>query len=182
MNNMLYEAGEYFSPANPEWFNEWRRTVLAPRRSDLFLQTGPPHNLDSIKKLLDSLSFDKEATAYLSKIAKTSNGIEAVKRSVFALRILADLGLLVGDSATGTHFEKTASSLANLRTHSSQAYAMTFQLSVTRCKPAWDSIKRIAAEHDVSPVNLAKAVGLFGARLGTRWLYTILGIRFIFRP
>jgi hypothetical protein len=177
------EVAEYFSPLNPDWFWDWHTKVLGTRKPDLAIETDPHFNkFDKVKQSIIELNFGHDAMAYLSNLVLKPAAVEAVVRSVIVIRMLSDLGLLVGDGATGPHFQRIGRDLSTLPRHSPQAHSMTFQMSIVRCQPAWDSVKRIAEQHGVSPVKLAGKVGLIGSHLGTRWMYQIMGIRMLSRP
>ena len=171
-------VARYFSPAEPSWFMDWRSSKLKERRPDLMQATDPfLHSVEQIRMELVTCFFDSNDLTSIITHLQPVQALVPVVRSIIILRMLGDLGLLVGDSATGGAFQRIADGIAHISHQSPTAHAMTFQLAITRCKPAGNSIKAIAEQHSMSPTKLAENVGLVGSVLGSRWLYKLLGLQ-----
>jgi hypothetical protein len=178
-----FETAAYFTPSDPSLFQQWRNERLQMAKPDLVPLTDPSKR--SRKQIFSSLLMsiiDDATILHLRESCQPPASLEPVLRGIISLRILSDLGLLVGDAATGADFNWIAHGLASLPEQTPAAHAMTFSMAVVRCAPAWNTIKSIAADHEVPPANLSRAMGLLGSHLGARWLYRILGLNIINVP
>ena len=174
-----FSKASYFSPFNPAWFLEWRSEVLQTKRPDLFAETDP--NSMSVREILEALTralVDEALVLNVLEKSRQSHQKEPVVRVLINLVILNGLELLVPSHSSRIGFFRLDEMFEGLRSHSPLGHAMTFQMSITRCRSAWQSIKSIAAEHGMRPSHLAHLAGLVGSHSGARWLHRVIGLSF----
>jgi hypothetical protein len=89
---------------------------------------------------------------------------------------MSDLNLIVGDRATGRGFHFVADGLRRAPALTNGAQAMTFQMTLPRCRTAWESIKTIAADYQMPATRLLELLGTAGSEMGTRWFFRTMGL------
>jgi hypothetical protein len=172
-----FSKAGYFSPFNPTWFLEWRSEVLQTRRPGLFAETDP--NSRSVPEISEALTRALLEQALVLDVLQKSGQShlkEPVVRALINLVILNGLELLIPSHSSRIAFFRLNEMFEGLRSHSPPGHAMTFQMSIIRYRSAWQSIKSIAGEHDISPAHLAYLVGLVGSHSGARWLHRVIGL------
>ena len=170
-------VASFFTPTNPSWFMQWRDRRLRNRFPELYALTDPFwYSTSDIFETLAHAYIRKSDLPVIVSIIDNNAQLKHVIRALIVLPILSDLGLLIGDRGTGFQFSRIGAGLARLPAHTPEALSMTFQMSVTRCEPAWESLKAIADADIVGPTALAGMVGTVGSHIGAKWLYKILGL------
>ena len=174
----VFAKASYFSPYEPIWFFQWRTSKLEGIHPNLFDQTDP--HVNSVSDMFQTLTIaffrNTEGLATILRSVQDEEEAEPLTRALIVMKIMSDLGLIVGDRATGRGFDFVADGLRRAPVHTNEAHAMTFQMTLPRCRPAWESIKSIAAEHQMPATRLLQLVGTVGAELGTRWFFRTMGL------
>lgn len=174
----VFSKASYFSPYNPIWFFQWRATKLERAHPNLFDHTDPHVNsvADMYRALTIALFRNTDGLTTVLRTIGDETEAEPLTRALIVMKIMSDLNLIVGDRATGRGFDFVADGLRRAPALTNEAHAMTFQMTLPRCRPAWESVKRIAAEHQMPTTRLLQLLGTVGAEMGTRWFLRTMGL------
>ena len=185
-NDKAYEeeravsVGRFFCPSHPEWFTEWRNTVL--RTKGLFAPTNPlVFKTIHIHETLVPLVFPNRAVELIKDVfpsedvAGVSNTARALIRAIYTIHIYRDLfGPLPRYRRHDIYhlYPQVDASPTGDRLKVSRI--LSFMFIIPRVTPVWESWKNLATLYGVSsPVELARMVASVAAGHKLAWFEEI---------
>lgn len=155
----------YFIPICPPLFNIWRSAVL---QGTILEQLSDPgvFPLGQVESIVRNLLIKPTAISSIAQDIPEAQFMEPVIRSIYSLRILYDLDLLQIPTET-----QDVRDISFVRS----SIIMTFRIRIPRFRLAWQSLKIIAADNEVSITQLVIYIAQIGETENTKWMQRILG-------
>ena len=159
------QTASYFIPISPAFFNTWRSLILAETIHETLSDPWEFH-LHQVEQVVRPFLMKPVTRLTIADTVTDPAYREAVKRSIYSLRILYDLGLLTSPVETSGVREKS---------FNADSIIMTFRMRIPRYHLAWQSLKLIAENSDIRIATLVEFVAKVGESDNTKWMRRILG-------
>lgn len=166
----------HFSVA-PCLYHIWRFTVLAPSKGYWFEKTDTlTHPLEEVEPLVQGILFPAPSFRASASVdmEPTEDNMRGVRRTLYLLRILYDIGLLPRVN-WNDQIRKNGDLVVK-----STYQALTFAMTIAQDASIWPLIRQIARESNIaSPGTLIRNVGLLAFAAKEQWILEMFNEEFI---